>query len=88
MQGLRSYYRAGRALMFDICVQNGSISPVVRAQIQADFAEYQSHPIRLRACGSSQIDAVAAARSEFVNDVRIRKLTIAEGTGYRPRDPV
>jgi hypothetical protein len=71
----------GVALMFDICVQNGSISPVVRAQIQADFA---SLPDPSDQVGRMRIIAIrrsAAARAEFVNDVRIRKLTLAEGEG-------
>jgi hypothetical protein len=71
----------GAALMFDICVQNGSISPVIKAQILADFAGLAN--------GSDQVARMriianrrsAAARAEFVNDVRTRKLTIAEGTG-------
>jgi hypothetical protein len=71
----------GVALMFDISVQNGSISPVVRAQINADFAglpDPTDQVARMRIIANRRS---AAARTEFVNDVRIRKLTIAEGAG-------
>ena len=71
----------GVALMFDICVQNGSISPVVKAQILADIAmlaDKKDQVARMRIIANRR---AAAARSEFVNDVRVRKLTIAEGQG-------
>jgi hypothetical protein len=71
----------GVALMFDICVQNGSISPVVKAQIFADFAvlsDPADQVARMRAIANRRS---AAARPKFANDVRIRKLTIAEGQG-------
>jgi putative peptidoglycan binding protein len=71
----------GVALMFDICVQNGSISPVVKAQILADFIglpDAKDQVARMRVIANRRS---AAVKSQFVNDVRIRKLTIAEGTG-------
>lgn len=71
----------GAALMFDICVQNGSISPVVKAQIQADItglANPTDQVARMRIVANRR---AAAARPEYVNDVRTRKLTIAEGVG-------
>jgi hypothetical protein len=71
----------GVALMFDICVQNGSISPVVKAQIMADIAglrDPSDQVARMRIIANRR---AAAARPEFVNDVRTRKLTIAEGEG-------
>lgn len=80
--GLKS--ERGVALMFDIITQNGSISPVVKAQIMADFAAIGSGDSpekevqRMRSIANRR---AAAARAEFVNDVRLRKLTIAEGTG-------
>lgn len=67
--------------MFDICVQNGSISPVVKAQILADIAmlpDKKDQVARMRIFANRR---AAAARPEFVNDVRVRKLTIAEGQG-------
>jgi hypothetical protein len=71
----------GVALMFDICVQNGSISAVVRAQIQADFAGLSDPSDQVARMRIIAIRRSAAARAEFVNDVRIRKLTLAEGEG-------
>jgi len=73
------------ALMFDIKVQNGSISEVVQAQIEADVA-------RLKPSGTWAEDEVArlriiadrraeAADPRWVEDVRARKLTIANGEG-------
>ncbi|HYP04878.1 MAG TPA: peptidoglycan-binding domain-containing protein, partial [Bryobacteraceae bacterium] len=71
----------GAALMFDICVQNGSISAVVRAQIHADFASLPNphdQVSRMRIIANRR---ASAARPDFVNDVRTRKLVIAEGEG-------
>jgi len=71
----------GIALMFDICVQNGSISPVVKAQILADFIglpDARDQVARMRVIANRRS---AAVKPQFVNDVRIRKLTIAEGAG-------
>jgi hypothetical protein len=71
----------GVALMFDICVQNGSISPVVKAQIMADIStltDKTDQVARMRIIANRRS---AVAKPQFVNDVRIRKLTIAEGQG-------
>jgi hypothetical protein len=71
----------GVALMFDICVQNGSISPVVRAQIMADIAvltDKNDQVARMRSIANRRS---AAAKAQFVNDVKTRKMTIAEGEG-------
>ena len=71
----------GAALMFDICVQNGSISPVVKAMIEADFTALTDPSDQVARMQSIANRRAAAARAEFVDDVRVRKLTIAEGTG-------
>jgi hypothetical protein len=71
----------GVALMFDICVQNGSISPVVKAQILADFMglpDAKDQVARMRVIANRRS---AAVKAQFINDVRTRKLTIAEGEG-------
>lgn len=73
------------ALLFDIKVQNGSIGKIVKAQIVRDFAA-------LRPSGEANADEVArlqiianrraeAAEPRWVDDVRARKLTIANGQG-------
>lgn len=72
------------ALMFDIIVQNGSIGPVVKAQILRDFAAAPSEPGPERELARMRIIAnrrAEAAKAKFVEDVRNRKLTIAEGRG-------
>ncbi len=81
--GLRT--ERGAALMFDILVQNGSISGLVKAQIDKDFAVLpatdespQADLPRLRIIAHRR---AAACRPEYVEDVRRRKLTIAEGKG-------
>lgn len=73
------------ALMFDISVQNGYIGGLVRAQIEKDFAALpkledplQAEFARMRIIASRR---AAACRPEFVEEVRSRKLTIAEGKG-------
>ena len=81
--GLRS--ERGLALMFDIRVQNGSISDVVRAQIQQDFARLEPSADR-DAQEVAQLRIIAnrraeAANPQWVEDVRARKLTIANGEG-------
>jgi hypothetical protein len=71
----------GVALMFDICVQNGSISPVVKAQILADFIglpDAKDQVARMRVIANRRS---AAVKPQFINDVRTRKLTVAEGVG-------
>lgn len=81
--GLRT--ERGRALMFDICVQNGSISDNVRALIVADFAKIPSslapeeaEVAKMRIVANRRAEA---ANPKFVEDVRRRKLCIAEGKG-------
>jgi hypothetical protein len=71
--------------MFDISVQNGSIGALVRAQIEKDFAALPkledplpAEVARMRIIANRR---AAACRPEFVEEVRARKLTIAEGQG-------
>lgn len=68
------------ALMFDICVQNGGIGSTVRKQIQARFAQLDptDEPARLRVVAELR---AAAANPRWIEDVRRRKLTIANGKG-------
>ncbi|MBV8810652.1 MAG: peptidoglycan-binding protein [Acidobacteriaceae bacterium] len=75
----------GMALMFDICVQNGSIGRDIGAQIREDYSKqsrYQSpldeQVVRMQAIANR---VAQSSRPEFVDDVRARKLTIANGTG-------
>lgn len=81
--GLRS--QRALALMFDIKVQNGSISELVKARILADF---ESLPGRLpeEETEVQRMVIVANRRAEdsnpkWVEDVRTRKLCIARGEG-------
>lgn len=81
--GLRS--ERAVALMFDIRVQNGSISRTVRARIEAEVADLPGdlEPER-REVESLRIVAnrrAEASNPRWVEDVRRRKLTIAEGRG-------
>jgi len=72
------------ALMFDVVVQNGSISAVVDQQIRADIAALGSlspHELEVRKMEIVAIRRSAVSRPEWVADVRARKLTIARGTG-------
>jgi hypothetical protein len=71
----------GAALMFDICVQNGSISPVIKAQILADISALPDPSDQVGRMRIVATRRAAAAKAQFVNDVRTRKLTIAEGEG-------
>lgn len=73
------------ALMFDIKVQNGSISELVKVQIEQDFAlreraedQDDEEVVRLRIIANRRAEA---AHPQWVEDVRARKLTIAEGAG-------
>jgi Putative peptidoglycan binding domain len=73
------------ALMFDIRVQNGSIANTTQAQIQRDFATLDPgvdadtlEVARLRVIANRRADA---ANPRWVEDVRARKLTIANGMG-------
>lgn len=72
------------ALMFDVVVQNGSILDATRARILAGFAALP--PASADATEVARMEIVAnrraeAARPQFVEDVRRRKLTIARGVG-------
>jgi len=73
------------ALMFDIRVQNYSISAATEAKIRTDFAAIPpaTEPpdlevARLRSIANRRAEA---ANPQFVEDVRVRKLAIANGTG-------
>lgn len=73
------------ALMFDIRVQNGSISAATEALIRADFAAIpadatpmDAEVAKLQSIANRRADAASAAS---VEDVRVRKLTIANGAG-------
>ncbi|MBM4132944.1 MAG: peptidoglycan-binding protein [Nitrospira sp.] len=73
------------ALMFDILVQNGSIGSITEAQIKADFASLNPVPPaeqleveRMKIVANRRAEA---AKSEWMEDVRRRKLTIATGEG-------
>jgi hypothetical protein len=73
------------ALMFDIKVQNGSINSTVKGQILADFQSLSSRGggeepevERLRIVANRRADA---AKARWREDVRARKLCIANGTG-------
>lgn len=79
------------ALMFDICVQNGSISAATESIIRADFGAIQAgaDPMaielaRLQAIANRRAEAAAPA---YVEDVRTRKLTIANGQGIVHKIP-
>jgi hypothetical protein len=75
--GLKS--ELGRALAFDIHIQNGGVKPGARRAIRAAIAD---QPItaeqQLRVIVAH---AVADASHQFREDVRARKLTFAVGTG-------
>ena len=73
------------ALMFDIIVQNGSISDAVAAQIDAGIARIDpsldaalQEQERLRLVANRRAEA---ANPRWVEDVRTRKLCIANGRG-------
>jgi hypothetical protein len=73
------------ALMFDIKVQNGSISRLVKAQIEQEVKRLDSaadaeslEVARLRIIANRRAEA---ANPRWVEDVRTRKLTIANGEG-------
>jgi hypothetical protein len=74
-----------QALMFDIRVQNGSISSATEALIRTDFAAIPASAapmdaelVRLQSIANRVAEASKAA---YVEDVRVRKLTIANGSG-------
>jgi hypothetical protein len=73
------------ALMFDICVQNHSIDAATEAKIRTDFtaipidsAWMNSEVARLRSIANRRADT---ANPRYREDVRVRKLTIANGEG-------
>jgi hypothetical protein len=73
------------ALMFDIIVQNGSISPSVSVQIDADIRRIdprldpqENEKERLRIIANRRAEA---ANPRWIEDVRSRKLCIANGSG-------
>lgn len=75
----------GVALMFDINVQNGSINSTVKEQILTDFqylspalGEEEKEVERLRIIANRRADA---AKAQWREDVRARKLCIANGDG-------
>jgi len=75
----------GVALMFDIKTQNGSIGSAVKAQILSDFSnlpptlpEEEQETARLRIVANRRAEA---ANKKWVEDVRERKLCIADGRG-------
>jgi Putative peptidoglycan binding domain/Glycosyl hydrolase family 46 len=75
--GLKS--ELGRALAFDIRVQNGGVKKSAREQIEEELAETTittEQELRIIIA-----NAVADASSSFKEDVRSRKLTIATGAG-------
>ena len=80
--GLKSQRAA--ALMFDIVTQNGSIGSIVKSQILADFKQITASSAddvevaRMRIIANRR---AAVCNPKFVDDVRTRKLTIAEGKG-------
>jgi len=75
----------GRALMFDICVQNGSIADSTKALILADVGTLPQtlspEDAELRKMRIVANRRAEAANPKFVEDVRTRKLCIAEGKG-------
>jgi hypothetical protein len=74
----------GVALMFDVIVQNGSISRLVRAQIMADFTALGERPrdaLEVQKMLSVARRRAAVVRPEYVESVRARKSTIALGKG-------
>jgi hypothetical protein len=73
----------GVALMFDIVMQNHSISDIVRREILADYAQIPQNDLdpeisKMRIVANRR---AAAASAAYVDDVRTRKLTIANGSG-------
>lgn len=73
------------ALMFDIKVQNGSISELTRTRILADFSRLAADLPR-EETEEEKMKIIAhrraeAAASRWVEDVRARKLCIARGRG-------
>jgi hypothetical protein len=82
-------FKTGRAyaLMYDIMVQNGSISPEVKERTRRSVAalakDIVSDPLKLEVEKMKLLAKYRAEASneESVEDVRSRKMTIAEGKG-------
>jgi hypothetical protein len=66
------------ALMFDIKTQNGSIRDVTKAQIVRDFEKAVTEVDLLKIVANRRADA---AKPQWAEDVRRRKLAIANGGG-------
>jgi len=75
----------GQALMFDIKVQNGGIGSTVRGRILADFAglgaDLPGESIELEKMRIIANRRAEAAKPRWAEDVRTRKLCIANGAG-------
>jgi hypothetical protein len=75
----------GLALLFDVCVQNGCIGSETGARIRADYSaipESDSPSAEQVARMQAIANRVAeSSRAEFVEDVRTRKVVIANGKG-------
>ncbi len=71
--------------MFDIVVQNGTIKPEIKQQILADFdalpKDLAPDDLEVRKMQSIANRRAEAAKAAFVEDVRRRKLCIANGGG-------
>ena len=83
--GFGLWSQRAKALMFDIKVQNGGIDGRVQAQILADFSRLaaglprrESELEKLRIVANRRAEA---ARPHWIEDVRARKLCIANGAG-------
>jgi putative peptidoglycan binding protein len=74
---LRFTSELGLALSFDIHVQNGGLRPQVWSSIQRQVCDGMPELERRRIVANS----VAAAAGKWCEDVRARKLTIANGEG-------
>jgi len=82
----RLWTERGRALMFDIAVQNGGISAKVKNIIYEDFETLKNDLISREEMEIAKMRIIANRRAEAANakwaeDVRTRKLCIAEGFG-------
>ncbi len=81
------FTRRAYALLFDIAVQNGSISSTVDSQIRADFEKIsyvgktreQIETEKMRIIANRRAEA---SNSQWVEVVRDRKLSIANGSGW------
>src|SRR5947209_6747731 len=80
--GIRFDVRARCALMFDIVTQNHSIGSVIEAAILADFSQLAPNDPEAEV---AKMRIIASARccceAGICDDVHVRKLTIANGTG-------